>query len=48
MIPEHLLKKTKIWGDYLVVEPKIYFLAKHMKSSTYEGAHFFISLNLST
>ena len=30
-----LLKKTKIWGNYLVVEPNMYFLAKPMESSTY-------------
>ena len=43
-----LLKKTKIWDIYLVVEPKMYFLAKPMESSTYLDYHFFIILNLST
>ena len=43
-----LLKKTKIWGNYLVVEPKKYFLAKPMESSTYFDLQYFIRLNLST
>ena len=33
---------------YLVVEPKMYFLAKLMESSTYLDHHYFIILNLST
>ena len=40
-----LLKKTR---KYLVVEPKMYFLAKPMESSTYLDHHYFIILNLST
>ena len=45
-----VLKKTKIGGrsNYLVVEPKIYFLAKHMESSTHLDHQYFIILNLST
>ena len=43
-----LLKKTKIWGNYLVVEPKMYFLSKHMESTTYLDHQYFIILNLST
>ena len=39
-----LLKKV---GNYLVVEPKMYFLAKPMESSTYLDHHF-IRLNLLT
>ena len=41
------LIKTKKVGNYLVVEPKMYFLAKPMESSTYLDHHFII-LNLST
>ena len=33
---------------YIVVEPKMYFLAKPMESSTYLNHHYFIILNLST
>ena len=43
-----LLKNTKIWDIYLVVEPKMYFLAKPMESNTYLDHHYFIILNLST
>ena len=43
-----LLKKTKIWGNYLVVEPKMYFLSKPMECSTYLDHQNFIILNLST
>ena len=43
-----LLKKTKIWGNYLVVEPKMHFLSKHMESSTYLDHQYFLILNLST
>ena len=42
-----LLKKTKIWGNYLVVEPNMYFLSKPMESSTYLDHQYFIILNLS-
>ena len=40
-----LKKNTKY--IYLVVEPKMYFLAKPMESSTYLDHHYFIILNLS-
>ena len=43
-----LLKNTKIWDIYLVVESKMYFLAKPMESNTYLDHHYFIILNLST
>ena len=33
---------------YLVVEPKMYFLAKPMEYNTYLDHHYFIILNLST
>ena len=42
------LKNTKICDIYLVVEPKMYFLAKPMESNTYSDHHYFIILNLST
>ena len=42
------LKKTKIWGNYLVVEPKMYFLSKPMESSTYLDHQNVIIVNLST
>ena len=42
-----LLKKTKILGtgNCLVVESKMYFLAKPMESSTYLDHQYFIILN---
>ena len=43
-----LSKNTKIWDIYLVVEPKMYFSAKPMESSTYLDHHYFVILNLST
>ena len=43
-----LLKNTKIWDIYLVVEPKMYFLAKPIESNIYLDHHYFIILNLST
>ena len=43
-----LLKKTKIWGNNLVVEPKMCFLSKPMESSTYLDHQYFIIVNLST
>ena len=48
MLSDLLIKKTKIWGNYLVVEPKMYFLSKPMESSTYLEHQYFIILNLST
>ena len=42
-----LLKKHENMR-YLVVEPKMYFLAKLMESSTYLDHQYFIILNLST
>ena len=43
-----LLKRHENRNIYLVVEPKMYFLAKPMESSTYLDHHYFIILNLST
>ena len=43
-----LLKKNEKKGDYLVVEHKMYFLAKPMASITYLDHQYFIILNLST
>ena len=48
MLSDLLIKKTKIWGNYLVVEPKMYFLSKPMESSTDLDHQYFIILNLST
>ena len=48
MLSDLLIKKTKIWGNYLVVETKIFFLTKPMESSTYLDHQYFIILNLST
>ena len=48
MLSDLLIKKTKIWGNYLVVKPKMYFLAKPMESSTYLDHQYFIIFNLST
>ena len=46
-IPEYV-KRNWIWGNYLVDEPKIYFLAKPMASITYLDHQYFIILKLST
>ena len=48
MLSDLLIKKTKIWGNYLVVEPKMYFLSKLMEFSAYLDHQYFIILNLST
>ena len=40
--------KQSLKKIYLVVEPKMYFLAKPTESSTYLDHHYFIILNLST
>ena len=42
------LKKHENIDIYLVVEPKMYFLAKRMESNTYLDHHYFIILNSST
>ena len=48
MLSDLLIKKTKIWGNYLVVEPKMYFLSEPMESNTYLDHQNFIIVNLST
>ena len=48
MLSDLLIKKTKIWGKYLVVERKMYFLSKPIESSIYLDHQYCIILNLST